>query len=127
MKKNFLSFISFFTFYSRLSSLDFDHSHFPISLFLIFGCAYMCAHLLPYPPISALSEAFLQRVMSMYTAAHYKNSPNDLQLLSDAPAHELFCLLGPRAREAPKVGKDGKPVLPDVLCVIQVRNDKKKI
>ena len=74
----------------------------------------------PTNPTSALSEAFLQRVMSMYTAAHYKNSPNDLQLLSDAPAHELYCLLGPRARDAPKVGKDGKPVLPDVLCVVQV-------
>ncbi|KAG5186846.1 GNAT acetyltransferase 2-domain-containing protein [Tribonema minus] len=62
-----------------------------------------------------LSEAFLQRVMSLYTAAHYKNQPNDLQLLSDAPAHHLFVLLGPTAE---KQGARGE--LPDVLCVIQV-------
>jgi len=76
----------------------------------------------------ALSEAFLQRLMSMYTAAHYKNSPNDLQLLSDAPAHELFVLLGPDAmpraaaetERRRKAGKGGAPVLPDVLCVLQV-------
>lgn len=34
-----------------------------------------------------LSEALLQRIWALYTAAHYKNSPNDLQMLSDAPAH----------------------------------------
>ena len=28
------------------------------------------------------SEAFLQRLMSIYVAAHYKNTPNDLQMLS---------------------------------------------
>jgi len=78
-----------------------------------------------------------------YTAAHYKNSPNDLQLLSDAPAHELFVLLGPNAmaRAAAKNaaaaasssadGGDSKKqkkkqlqleagLLPDVLCVVQV-------
>ena len=32
-----------------------------------------------------VSEAFLQRIMSLFVASHYKNSPNDLQLLSDAP------------------------------------------
>lgn len=41
-----------------------------------------------------------------------QNSPNDLQMLSDAPAHHLFCLLGPvdASRNA----------LPEVLCVVQV-------
>ena len=43
-----------------------------------------------------LSEAFLQRVWSLYVSSHYKNSPDDLQLLSDAPAHQLFVLLGPQ-------------------------------
>jgi N-acetyltransferase 10 len=28
-----------------------------------------------------VSETFLQRMMSLYVASHYKNSPNDLQLL----------------------------------------------
>ena len=55
-------------------------------------------------------EAFLQRLVSLFVASHYKNSPNDLQMLSDAPAHHLFCLLGPTRENA----------LPEVLCAIQV-------
>uniref|UniRef100_A0A915KZF8 RNA cytidine acetyltransferase n=1 Tax=Romanomermis culicivorax TaxID=13658 RepID=A0A915KZF8_ROMCU len=58
------------------------------------------------------SEAFLQRLMSIYVAAHYKNSPNDLQMLSDAPAHQLYVLLGP-------VSPD-QSTLPEILCVGQV-------
>ncbi|CAN0119983.1 unnamed protein product, partial [Ascophyllum nodosum] len=63
----------------------------------------------------ALSESFLQRVMSLYTSAHYKNQPNDLQMLSDAPAHHLFVLLGPKAMDQGEKGH-----LPDVLVVVQV-------
>ncbi|XP_076801006.1 RNA cytidine acetyltransferase-like [Clavelina lepadiformis] len=58
------------------------------------------------------SEAFLQRLMSLYVASHYKNTPNDLQLLSDAPAHHIFCLLPPVSSE--------QGTLPDVLCVLQI-------
>ena len=58
------------------------------------------------------SEAFLQRVMSLFVASHYKNTPNDLQMMSDAPAHHLFCLLGPKDPDT--------NTLPEVLCVIQV-------
>lgn len=61
-----------------------------------------------------LSESLLQRIWALYTAAHYKNSPNDLQMLSDAPAHRLFVLLGPQK------GGGGKDTLPDVLCVVQI-------
>lgn len=35
-----------------------------------------------------------QRMMALYVASHYKNSPNDLQLMADAPSHHLFVLLG---------------------------------
>eukprot|EP01034_Spumella_vulgaris_P039742 gene39742-49114_t len=28
----------------------------------------------------SLSESLLQRIWALYTAAHYKNSPNDLQM-----------------------------------------------
>ncbi len=35
----------------------------------------------------ASSEKFLSKLMSIFVASHYKNTPNDLQLLSDAPAH----------------------------------------
>ncbi|KAK9163956.1 hypothetical protein Syun_004858 [Stephania yunnanensis] len=57
------------------------------------------------------SELILQQMMALYVASHYKNSPNDLQLLGDAPAHHLFVLLGPV--------DESKNHLPDILCVIQ--------
>ncbi|KAJ1675628.1 N-acetyltransferase 10, partial [Spiromyces aspiralis] len=59
------------------------------------------------------SEAFLQRIMALYVSSHYKNSPNDLQLMSDAPAHQLFVLL-------PPVDHENESTLPEPLCVIQV-------
>ncbi len=46
-------------------------------------------------------------------ASHYRNTPDDLLLLSDAPAHRLFALLGP-------VDDAAAGGLPDVLAVIQV-------
>lgn len=55
---------------------------------------------------------FLQRIMSLYVSSHYKNSPNDLLLMSDAPAHQIFALLGPvnasQVRRRP-VALDGIP------------------
>lgn len=65
--------------------------------------------LFSYDPIS---ESFLQRMMALFVSSHYKNSPNDLQLMSDAPAHQLFALFGP------DVGKDAS--IPTPLCVIQL-------
>lgn len=78
-------------------------------------------------------------MMALYVASHYKNSPNDLQLMADAPAHHLFVLLGTlyffpadslcvcRMSTAPDtlsifVGPvdESKNQLPDILCVIQV-------
>lgn len=58
------------------------------------------------------SEEFLHRLMALYVASHYKNTPNDLQLLSDAPAHHVFVLLGPV--------DPSTSVLPEILCVLQV-------
>lgn len=58
------------------------------------------------------SELFLQRLVALYVASHYKNSPNDLQMMSDAPAHHLFCLLGPV--------DTNRKTLPEILAVIQV-------
>jgi len=58
------------------------------------------------------SEEFLHRIMALFVASHYKNSPNDLQMLSDAPAHHIFCLLGPISESSTS--------LPEVLCVVQV-------
>ncbi|GFR40676.1 hypothetical protein Agub_g1265, partial [Astrephomene gubernaculifera] len=41
------------------------------------------------------SERFLQQMVALFVASHYKNTPNDLLLMSDAPAHQLFVLLPP--------------------------------
>ncbi|KAL3481203.1 GNAT acetyltransferase 2-domain-containing protein [Aspergillus californicus] len=59
-----------------------------------------------------VSEKFLQQMMALYVASHYKNTPNDLQLMSDAPAHQLFVLVPPIDENAAK--------LPEPLCVVQV-------
>ncbi|KAH8416759.1 hypothetical protein KR222_003284 [Zaprionus bogoriensis] len=57
------------------------------------------------------AETFLHRLVSIYVSSHYKNTPNDLQMMSDAPAHHLFCLLGPVKR---------MDQLPEILVVVQV-------
>lgn len=59
-----------------------------------------------------VSEKFLQQMMALYVASHYKNTPNDLQLMSDAPAHQLFVLV-------PPVDEDSNR-LPEPLCVVQI-------
>ncbi|KRY23686.1 Trehalase, partial [Trichinella patagoniensis] len=41
-----------------------------------------------------------------------QNSPNDLQMMSDAPAHHLFVLLGPFVQNSNNI--------PEILCVVQV-------
>lgn len=53
--------------------------------------------------------------MSLFVSSHYKNSPNDLQLMSDSPSHMVFVLLGPL-----RSNNEGKTELPDVLCAIQL-------
>ncbi|KAM8721355.1 hypothetical protein ACLKA7_007256 [Drosophila subpalustris] len=57
------------------------------------------------------AESFLHRLVSIYVSSHYKNTPNDLQMMSDAPAHHLFCLLGP---------VQTMDQLPEILVVVQV-------
>ncbi|KAI1324783.1 DUF699-domain-containing protein [Xylariaceae sp. FL0255] len=56
------------------------------------------------------AEKYLRQIWGLYVASHYKNTPDDLQLLSDAPAHEIFVLTGPNDSNN----------LPEPLCVIQV-------
>ena len=58
------------------------------------------------------SEIFLHQLMVLCVSSHYKNTPNDLQLLSDAPAHHVFVLVPPVLPSA--------TTLPDILCVLQV-------
>ncbi|CAL4185238.1 unnamed protein product, partial [Meganyctiphanes norvegica] len=60
-----------------------------------------------------VSEKFLEQVTGLLVASHYRNTPDDLQILSDAPAHHLFVLL-------PNQENIKGDELPTVLCVIQV-------
>eukprot|EP01062_Namystynia_karyoxenos_P073842 TRINITY_DN70676_c0_g1_i1.p1 TRINITY_DN70676_c0_g1~~TRINITY_DN70676_c0_g1_i1.p1 ORF type:complete len:1018 (+),score=433.62 TRINITY_DN70676_c0_g1_i1:77-3055(+) len=60
----------------------------------------------------AAAEELLQRIVALYVSSHYKNQPNDLQLLSDAPGHNLFVLLDAKSSRQGSV--------PDVYAVIQV-------
>ncbi|GFV00776.1 RNA cytidine acetyltransferase [Trichonephila clavipes] len=59
------------------------------------------------------AEKFLQQVVSLFVSSHYKNSPNDLLMLADAPAHHIFCLLSRQEVNA--------NTIPNVFCVIQDR------
>ena len=52
-------------------------------------------------------------MVALCVASHYRNTPNDLLLMADAPAHRLFVLLGPV--------DDTVNALPDILAVVQVR------
>lgn len=58
------------------------------------------------------SERFLHKLMSLFVSSHYKNSPNDLLLLSDAPSHHIFVLLPPLTEDITDI--------PDVFVAIQV-------
>lgn len=57
------------------------------------------------------AEGFLGKMMSLYVSSHYKNSPNDLQMMADAPGQRLYVLLGP---------PDSTVTLPKIMCVVQV-------
>ncbi|KAG5503868.1 hypothetical protein JIQ42_07386 [Leishmania sp. Namibia] len=71
-----------------------------------------------------LAEEMLQRIQSLLVAAHYKNQPNDLQLLSDAPGHHLFVLCAESvessAATAPASSSmaTARQQVPDIFCVI---------
>ncbi|KAG8198246.1 hypothetical protein JTE90_021503 [Oedothorax gibbosus] len=57
--------------------------------------------------LSQGSETFLQNLVSLFVVSHYKNSPNDLLMMADAPAHRIFCLIAEK-----------EPNIP--LCAIQI-------
>ena len=59
------------------------------------------------------SEMFLNKVMSLFVSSHYKNSPNDLQLLSDAPAHSIYVLIK-------SLDKENTKGIPEIYAAIQV-------
>ena len=65
------------------------------------------------------TEKFLKKIMSLFVSSHYKNSPNDIQLLSDAPAHKIFVLCKKIEKNDNK-NENNKKGLPDIYCAIQV-------
>lgn len=63
--------------------------------YLLFYWLLFLVYLFMYIVLVFIYRSYtIQRMMALYVASHYKNSPNDLQLLADAPAHHLFVLLG---------------------------------
>ncbi|XP_071515754.1 RNA cytidine acetyltransferase isoform X1 [Panulirus ornatus] len=60
-----------------------------------------------------VSEKFLAQLMSLLVSSHYRNTPDDMQTLSDAPAHHLFVLLPPQEETKGNC-------LPPVISVVQV-------
>ncbi len=67
-------------------------------------------------------EKFLEAVYSVLSVAHYRNSPNDLQMLLEAPGHRLYVALvdgevggALDAAIEPREGGRGRGVVPDVF------------
>ena len=58
------------------------------------------------------TEKFLRNVVSLFVSSHYKNSPDDLMLMSDAPKHHVLALIPPVSEEDAAV--------PEVYVAIQV-------
>ncbi len=71
---------------------------------------------------NSTAEILLHKIMALLVAAHYKNQPNDLQLLSDAPGHHLFVLCAPNTSSSNDKNNNNNTNnnygLPDILCVI---------
>ncbi|AFN83833.1 putative P-loop ATPase/acetyltransferase fusion [Encephalitozoon romaleae SJ-2008] len=58
------------------------------------------------------AEKFLNGMFSLFISSHYRNSPNDLQILADSPRHEILALVTP-------VEDNGKDI-PKVICSLQI-------
>eukprot|EP00792_Barthelona_sp_PAP020_P004976 TRINITY_DN2437_c0_g1_i1.p1 TRINITY_DN2437_c0_g1~~TRINITY_DN2437_c0_g1_i1.p1 ORF type:complete len:1010 (-),score=304.74 TRINITY_DN2437_c0_g1_i1:205-3210(-) len=60
------------------------------------------------------TELFLKSIWSILVSSHYRNQPDDLQLVADSPTQRLFVLMAPITDDTPN------DVLPRILVVIQV-------
>lgn len=76
----------------------------------------LLTHNVRYSDVRRASEKFLQQMVALFVASHYKNTPNDLLLMSDAPAHQLFVLLPPVDQTS--------NTMPSILAVAQVGANK---
>jgi len=57
-----------------------------------------------------VAKHFLQKIMAIFSSSHYRNSPDDLQILADAPSHRIVVLTSPLTFAA--------NFLPDILSAI---------
>nr|UXY87538.1 N-acetyltransferase 10 [Cryptomonas curvata] len=55
---------------------------------------------------------FLQKIFSLLVSVHYKNSPDDLQMVCDAPSHRILVFVTPLPLSI--------VILPDVLGVLHI-------
>lgn len=58
----------------------------------------------------SVASLFLQKIMGLFSSSHYKNSPDDLQMICDAPSHRIFALIPPL--------KITIGLIPDILCIV---------
>ena len=61
---------------------------------------------------SPLCETILNSLVGLSVASHYKNEPDDLILMSDAPNHRLFALLPPLDNQ--------EKAIKNIICYVQV-------
>ena len=59
-----------------------------------------------------ISNNFLQKIISIFSSSHYRNSPDDLQILADAPSHRILVLTSPLGFST--------NFLPTILCAIHI-------
>ena len=58
------------------------------------------------------TERFLRNIVSLFVSSHYKNTPDDLMLMSDAPKHHVMALIPPVTDQDAQV--------PEVYVAIQI-------
>jgi len=59
-----------------------------------------------------VSRCLIQKIFNIFAFSHYKNSPDDLQLLCDAPSHRILIMVPPFNFS---IG-----FLPDILCALHI-------
>lgn len=97
---------------SHHTKLFTDKTYLPISKKML--CRLMqCNSNVCFLFLLQVSEKFLAQIMGLLVSSHYRNTPDDLQTLSDAPAHHLLVLLPPQDQTK-------GDTLPPVLVVMQV-------
>lgn len=59
-----------------------------------------------------IANIFLQKIMAIFSSSHYRNSPDDIQILADAPSHRILVLISPQTFFV--------NFLPDILSILHI-------